>query len=246
MNSFKINTGDDSKQLSFNNVEVSSKDIAIGNPYNTIFRVSVVSGEFAGAANFECDFSDFKRFINEISELYNFHRTEVKIDDTCYGAFILFRLDKTGHLSVSGTLYGVGMVENLSFQFDTDQTALEEFCTSLSNASFIKTNKFSIWRLLRIKLSDMYSEKKDLKARNSIHPCPCCGCLTISNDEYVDGYICPVCFWVIDLSVNSINDKSNLNHGLTLSIAKTNYKSFGTMEKSHIKSCRKPFESEIP
>ena len=83
-------------------------------------------------------------------------------------------------------------------------------------------------------------------SKSSMLPCPCCRYLTIPNDECVDGFICPVCFWEIDPCVNSTNDKSILNHGLTLSIAMTNYKSFGAMEKSHIKSCRKPFKSEIP
>lgn len=58
-------------------------------------------------------------------------------------------------------------------------------------------------------------------------PCPCCLNLTIPNKGDALAFICPVCMWEIDLFINSDNEISDLNHGLTLNEARENYKRFG-------------------
>ena len=75
-------------------------------------------------------------------------------------------------------------------------------------------------------------------------PCPCCGYITIPNDGDAIGYICPVCYWEIDLFIKDVNDVSDLNNGLTLNEAIVNYKKFGSILPRFLKYCRKPKESE--
>lgn len=64
--------------------------------------------------------------------------------------------------------------------------------------------------------------------------CPCCDNLTIPiyNDEVSSiAFICPVCYWEIDLFIKNQHEKSDQNHGLTLAEARLNYKSFGACDK---------------
>ncbi|WP_233436341.1 CPCC family cysteine-rich protein [Lysinibacillus capsici] len=59
-------------------------------------------------------------------------------------------------------------------------------------------------------------------------------------------YICPVCFWEIDLFIQSNVEASDQNHGLTLTEARKNYQSFGAVLPMLKKSCRQPKEYEYP
>ena len=58
-------------------------------------------------------------------------------------------------------------------------------------------------------------------------PCPCCGNITIPNGGDALGYICPICYWEIDLFIKSDDEPSDQNHGITLNQARENYKQFG-------------------
>ena len=75
--------------------------------------------------------------------------------------------------------------------------------------------------------------------------CPCCGYRTIPNKGDALGYICPVCFWEIDLFINSDDEASESNHGLTLIEARENYKKFGAVTKQLKEYCREPKDTEI-
>ena len=71
-------------------------------------------------------------------------------------------------------------------------------------------------------------------------PCPCCGCITIPNGGDALAYICPVCFWEIDLFICS-----EQNHGLTLEEARKNYQTCGASLPRRKKHCREPKENEL-
>ncbi|MEE0033962.1 MAG: CPCC family cysteine-rich protein [Agathobaculum butyriciproducens] len=59
-------------------------------------------------------------------------------------------------------------------------------------------------------------------------PCPCCGAEIPENPSW--GYICPMCGWEIDYDVEGEPDKpSDQNHGLSLTEARWNFHSFGTV-----------------
>lgn len=77
-------------------------------------------------------------------------------------------------------------------------------------------------------------------------PCPCCGYITISNGGDALAYICPVCFWEIDLFIQSDDEPSDQNHGLSLSQARSNYIKYGATMSGFKDHCRSPKESELP
>ncbi len=60
-------------------------------------------------------------------------------------------------------------------------------------------------------------------------PCPCCKYITIPNHGDAPSYICPVCLWEIDSFIQSENEPSDQNHGLTLAQARQNYAVFGAV-----------------
>ena len=77
-------------------------------------------------------------------------------------------------------------------------------------------------------------------------PCPCCGYRTIPNHGDALAYICPVCFWEIDLFIQKEEEPSGQNHGLTLVQARENYKKYGAVLPGLKKYCREPKENELP
>lgn len=77
--------------------------------------------------------------------------------------------------------------------------------------------------------------------------CPCCGCLTIPTSDrnsICAGYICPVCYWEIDIFISSENEQSDQNGGLTLAQAQLNYRSFGACDEKMLQYVRRPYDSE--
>ncbi len=117
--------------LSIYNFSYSPEDEKSGNPYNTTFFVKIVSGEFSGIGECEYDIKEFKKFAKEINELYEFKIFEVLLKDICYGSTVKFKLDKIGHLEITGDIFGSGMIHSLQFSFQADQTSLKSFADSL-------------------------------------------------------------------------------------------------------------------
>ena len=76
--------------------------------------------------------------------------------------------------------------------------------------------------------------------------CPCCGNITIPNQGDALAYICPVCLWEIDLFLQSDDEPSDQNHGLSLNQARENYKTCGAVLPRLVQHVRKPKESELP
>ena len=111
LKSYSIITGNPYEQLIISNISVSYEDFNNGNPYNTTFNVKVISGDFTGVSEFEYNIKDFIRFVKEIRELYDFKLRQVELNDICYGSNIQFCLDKTGHITISGTIYGNAVEE---------------------------------------------------------------------------------------------------------------------------------------
>lgn len=102
-----------------------------GNPYNTTFSVFVTSGSFSGFGDCEYDIKEFRRFVFELQEMYDFKRNLVKFNDICYGSEILFTMDQLGHIEISGTVYADATQHSLTFHFDTDQSSFMPFISGL-------------------------------------------------------------------------------------------------------------------
>jgi len=79
LKSYYIDTGNDSEQLTISEIDVSYADYYSGSPYNTVFKVKVVSGDFAGTSKFEYNIKDFIKFIKKINELYDFKLKKVEL-----------------------------------------------------------------------------------------------------------------------------------------------------------------------
>ena len=102
-----------------------------GNPYNTTFLVFVTSGSFSGFGDCEYDIKEFKRFVFELQEMYDFKRNSVVLKDICYGSEITFTMSKLGSIEVKGTVYADEMQHSLTFCFNTDQSVFLPFIREL-------------------------------------------------------------------------------------------------------------------
>lgn len=106
------------------------EDIGSGNPYNSTFDLRVKSGEFLGVGDGECDIKEFRRFIGELQELYEFKRDSVKLTQIGGSATeVEFILGKTGKITIYGT--AESFTQKLEFEFEADQTALPPFIKGL-------------------------------------------------------------------------------------------------------------------
>ena len=77
-------------------------------------------------------------------------------------------------------------------------------------------------------------------------PCPCCGNITIPNGGNALAYICPVCLWEIDLFIQTEDEPSDQNHGLTLNQCRENYRACGAVLPRLIKHSRPAEKEELP
>ena len=108
-----------------------AEDEANGNPYNFFFTVRVSSDGFSGHTRWECDRKEFMKFVQSAQDLYDFRTSSAELNDIGYGSHIRFDLDRTGHITVSGTLYGYAADQSVTFRFTADQTDLHPFLTNL-------------------------------------------------------------------------------------------------------------------
>ena len=101
--------------------------------YNTSFDLEVRSGSFSGVAPCEYDIKEFRKFVEELLEMYNFKKQIVMLNDICYGSTVNFEADKIGHIIVSGEIFGKAMEHSLKFSFMIDQSVLNKFISELQN-----------------------------------------------------------------------------------------------------------------
>ena len=108
-----------------------AEDETNGNPHNFFFTVRVSSDGFIGHTRWECDRKEFVKFVQSAQDLYDFQCTSAELKDIGYGSRVHFEMDKTGHLIVTGTLYGYAADHSVTFRFTADQTDLHLFITNL-------------------------------------------------------------------------------------------------------------------
>ena len=71
------------------------------------------------------------KFVQSIQDMYDFRETSAELNDIGYGSHLRFDLDRTGHITVTGTLYGHAADHSITFRFTADQTDLHPFLTNL-------------------------------------------------------------------------------------------------------------------
>ena len=119
--------------LIINNFIYHQKDIY----YNTSFDLEIRSGSFSGVAPCEYDIKEFRKFVEELLEMYDFKKQIVMFNEICYGSNVKFEADKTGHITVSGEIFGEAMEHSLKFSFMIDQSVLDKFVSELQNITGI-------------------------------------------------------------------------------------------------------------
>lgn len=102
-----------------------------GNPYNTTFNLAVKSEAFRGIGACECDIKEFVRFAKQMNDLYEFNRHKAEFREIGYGSYVSFEMDGTGHITISGEIFGDARVHSMKFEFIADQTSLKPFADSL-------------------------------------------------------------------------------------------------------------------
>ena len=119
--------------LMINNLIYHQQDIY----YNTSFDLEIRSGSFSGVAPCEYDIKKFRKFAEELLEMYDFKKQIVMFNEICYGSNAKFEADKTGHITVSGEIFGEAMEHSLKFSFMIDQSVLDKFISELQNITDI-------------------------------------------------------------------------------------------------------------
>ena len=114
------------------NFRVCPEEKEQGNPYNRTFSIRVVSESFSGYAFCEYDMKEFIRFVSEMQELFRFKQNKTELNDICYGSKVVFCIDKTGHLDISGKIFGHAAKHCLEFRFAADQTCLNGFIQTIN------------------------------------------------------------------------------------------------------------------
>jgi len=128
----------DGNLFAIEDFKTSPEEKKQGNPYNTTFHIRVVSGSFGGYAYCEYDIKEFIRFAREMEELFCFKRDKTELNDICYGSKVVFCMDRTGHLDISGKIFGHAAEHCLNFRFAADQTCLNAFIQTV-NAWIMET-----------------------------------------------------------------------------------------------------------
>lgn len=106
-------------------------DAQAGNPYNTIFQMSIASNGFAGKGEWECDIKEFRQFVKGLEEMAQLQTVQVDLRDTGYASHICFKMAHTGHICVTGVLFGPMKTQQVTFEFFADQTVLSPFTKEL-------------------------------------------------------------------------------------------------------------------
>ena len=119
--------------LMINNFIYHQQDIY----YNTSFDLEIRSGSFIGVAPCEYDIKQFRKFVEELLEMYDFKKQIVMFNEICYGSNVKFEADKTGHITVSGEIFWEAIDHSLKFSFMIDQSVLDKFISELQNITGI-------------------------------------------------------------------------------------------------------------
>ncbi|EIW19111.1 hypothetical protein [Pelosinus fermentans] len=98
--------------------------------YHTL-KISVKSGVFAGSSNFCISKGSVHILFEELSNMYKELKGYCKLEDYDSDAYIMFEMEKLGHLCISGQIGGSHESHNMKFKFYTDQTVLLNFIKSL-------------------------------------------------------------------------------------------------------------------
>lgn len=80
----------------------------------------------------------------------------------------------------------------------------------------------------------------------AMYKCPCCGCLTLSEQPPGTFEICPVCNWEDDAAQAANPTLEGGANRVSLEQARSNFARLGASSEDAIGAVRKPLPEEIP
>lgn len=83
-------------------------------------------------------------------------------------------------------------------------------------------------------------------SQDSKFPCPCCGFLSRSEENYGTYEICEICYWEDDPLQAKNPDFAGGANIPSLKEARKNFLKYGASSKEYINIVRKPFPKEVP
>ena len=89
-------------------------------------------------------------------------------------------------------------------------------------------------------------EEMPPKNLRKIHPCPCCGYLTMAAPFHRTKDICPICGWEDDVIQTIDPDIKGGVNIVSLNQARANYAMFGARDKEALSRVRPPRPNEMP
>lgn len=95
------------------------------------FFIKVISGEFRGKSHFCLSVKEIRRLIMDLGEMRKNLDGTTKIRDYDSDSFLEFLMFDHGHLEVSGQVGSSVDDHFMTFQFTTDQTAIQSFIVGL-------------------------------------------------------------------------------------------------------------------
>jgi len=88
------------------------------------FNIKAASGEFRGASNFCVSRENLILAIKTLSKMHQELTGNYVINDYDTNAFLDFKIDRLGHLSISGQIGGTHQNHYMKFSYTSDQTIL--------------------------------------------------------------------------------------------------------------------------
>lgn len=73
------------------NYRYNREDAVSGNPYNCSFQIKIVSGNFSGLADYECDRSKWEQFVRQMELFYQFKCDKLEFVE--FFTFIKYQFD---------------------------------------------------------------------------------------------------------------------------------------------------------
>jgi hypothetical protein len=121
-------------------LEISNIKIYEDAPSDALCWVSVVSGNFCGATEFDIDISELGEFSVQLQNMYETLHGSAQLKESYCPSFIKVDATSGGHYNVSGSINLSYPHHLLEFEFDIDQTMLRDFAKKLCNnlSHFVK------------------------------------------------------------------------------------------------------------
>lgn len=131
MEEYRLSKNNDGDNFIIRNISISLEDKKRGNKFNTEFEIDVVSHNYCGKSLFIVDFNDIYIFAECLYKLNKTLSGTALIKDLSLGSQVIFSINRLGRISIEGDLYSEHKEQLLKFNFDIDQTYINDIANNL-------------------------------------------------------------------------------------------------------------------